>query len=181
MWMAVSPPACKSSMDRLLIVMGVAGCGKSTIGSALATELGAHYLDGDDFHPHSNIAKMSAGEPLTDEDRQPWLAEFGHALSAASGKIVGGCSALKRQYRDRIRAYTAEPTTFIHLAGDRSLIAQRIKERQGHYMPPSLLDSQFEALEPPSTDEGAITVDIACSTRQIVANILSQLNKGPSI
>lgn len=155
--------------------MGVAGCGKSTIGAALADKLDTVYLDGDVFHPAANIDKMSRGEPLTDEDRWPWLERFGREVSARGGLVVGGCSALKRAYRERIVAAAGEPALFVHLSGSRALIASRMKDRSGHFMPTSLLDSQFDALEVPGADECAIDVDIGGSTADIVRLIVSAL------
>jgi gluconokinase len=154
--------------------MGVAGCGKSTVGAALAGRIGAQYVDGDDLHPASNVAKMARGEPLTDDDRWPWLDRVGQALAAVEGPVIIGCSALKRRYRDRIRA-EAGPVTFVHLAGSRAVIERRMAARKGHFMPVSLLDSQFAALEPPMPDETAISVDIDRTTDEIVQAIIGQL------
>lgn len=157
--------------------MGVAGCGKSSVGIALAPVLGAHYIDGDDLHPAENIAKMSKGDPLTDADRGPWLDKVGEALRGKGRRIIG-CSALKRRYRDRITAAAQEPVTFVHLAGSRAVIEARMLARRGHFMPPALLDSQFAALEPPGADENAIVVDIDQPFDQVIDAILVQLKKG---
>ncbi len=157
-----------------IVLMGVAGCGKSTIGAALAPKLGATYLDGDDLHPAANVARMARGEPLRDQDRWPWLDLVGARLAQASGPTIIGCSALKRAYRDRIRA-SAGDVTFVHLSGSRALIAARMAKRTGHFMPLSLLDSQFAALEPPGPDEGALTVDIDRTSDEVVAAILAGL------
>ncbi|MCV9962548.1 gluconokinase [Pararhizobium sp. BT-229] len=140
--------------------MGVSGCGKSTVGVALAERLGGTYVDGDDLHPAENIAKMSIGTPLQDTDRWPWLDRVGEALASRQETSIIGCSALKRTYRDRIRTNVAEPVLFIHLSGTREEIARRMRNRPGHFMPASLLDSQFAALEPPTLDEYAVTVAI---------------------
>ena len=156
--------------------MGVAGCGKSSVGVALAPLLGAEYLDGDDLHPPENIARMSRGEPLTDADRAPWLALIGAALRPDQARIIG-CSALKRIYRRQITAAARAPVTFIHLAGSRTVIEARMRARTGHFMPASLLDSQFAALEPPGPDEQAISVDIDQPFDAVVAAILTQLAK----
>ena len=145
-------------MTRRLVIMGVSGCGKSSVGAGLAARLGLNYRDGDDLHPLENVAKMRAGMPLTDGDRWPWLDRVGEVLLADAPVIVG-CSALKRAYRDRIRTAAGGPVTFVHLAGSQEVIAARMALRQGHYMPLSLLDSQFAALEPPAAEE-AITVSI---------------------
>lgn len=164
--------------------MGVAGCGKSSVGAALAPILAAEYLDGDDLHPPENIAKMRRGEALTDDDRTPWLALVGaalrlnhHANHHSGQRRIIGCSALKRLYRSQIIAAALAPVTFIHLAGNRSVIEARMRARTGHFMPPSLLDSQFAALEPPGPDERAITVDIDQSFDSVIAAILAQLAK----
>lgn len=163
-----------SGSDLRLVLMGVAGCGKSSVGAALGPVLGAAYLDGDDLHPAGNIAKMQAGIPLTDADRAPWLAEVG-ALLAPPGRRIVGCSALKRAYRDLIRDRAGAPVTFVHLAGSRELIAARMAARTGHFMPTALLDSQFATLEPPGADEGAVTVDIALPLPDLVAALVARL------
>ena len=160
-------------MTRRLVIMGVSGCGKSSVGARLATRLGLNYRDGDDLHPPENVAKMRAGMPLTDGDRWPWLDRVGQVLLAEAPVIVG-CSALKRAYRDRIRTAAGGPVTFVHLAGSQEVIAARMALRQGHYMPLSLLDSQFAALEPPAAEE-AITVSIDQPLEALVADILRQL------
>lgn len=163
-----------SGSDLRVVLMGVAGCGKSSVGAALAPALGAVYLDGDDLHPAANIAKMRAGLPLTDADRAPWLADVGRLLAPPGRRIVG-CSALKRAYRDLIRDRAGAPVTFVHLAGRREVIAARMAARTGHFMPTALLDSQFATLEPPGADEGAVTVDIALPLADLVAAIVTRL------
>lgn len=160
-------------MTRRLVIMGVSGCGKSSVGARLAARLGLNYRDGDDLHPPENVAKMRAGMPLTDGDRWPWLDRVGQVLLAEAPVIVG-CSALKRAYRDRIRTAAGGPMTLVHLAGSQEVIAARMALRQGHYMPLSLLDSQFAALEPPAAEE-AITVSIDQPLEALVADILRQL------
>lgn len=160
-------------MTRRVVIMGVSGCGKSSVGAGLAARLGLNYRDGDDLHPPENVAKMRVGMPLTDADRWPWLDRVGQVLLADAPVIVG-CSALKRAYRDRIRTAAGGPVTFVHLAGSQEVIAARMALRQGHYMPLSLLDSQFAALEPPAAEE-AITVSIDQPLEAIVADILRQL------
>lgn len=155
-----------------MVVMGVAGCGKSSVGAALAARLGASYLDGDDLHPPANIARMAQGQPLTDDDRWPWLALVGQALAQAGGPLIIGCSALKRAYRDRIRAEAGAEVCFIHLAGTPEVIGARMAARQGHFMPPALLASQFAALEPPGPDEGAVSVDIDQPLDAVIAGIV---------
>lgn len=143
-----------------VIAMGVSGCGKSTVGRLLAQELGGEFLDGDDLHPAANVAKMAAGIPLDDADREPWLRLIGEKMAGASGTMVIGCSALKRAYRDIIRA-AAPDTAFVHLHGARELLAARMVARPGHFMPVSLLDSQLATLEPLQEDERGRVFDIA--------------------
>lgn len=161
--------------NRKFIVMGVAGSGKSSVGAALGSAMGAPYIDGDDLHSAENIAKMSAGIALTDDDRWPWLTRIGETLAGHPGTILVGCSALRRTYRDLIRKTAGVPVTFIHCAGSRALIAERMAKRPGHFMPTSLLDSQFAALEPPGTDETAITLDISTPLLDLVAKTMTQL------
>lgn len=158
-----------------MVLMGVAGCGKSTVGATLAARLGAAYVDGDDLHPPANIEKMSRGVALTDEDRWPWLTRVGQALVKPEGPLIVGCSALKRAYRDHIIETTGAPVTFIHLAGTADVIQARMTDRKGHFMPPALLASQFAALEPPEIDENAINVDIGRPLASIVDAIVAQL------
>ncbi|WP_257315839.1 gluconokinase [Shinella pollutisoli] len=157
--------------------MGVAGCGKSAVGAALAARLGASYLDGDDLHPPANIDKMRRGEPLSDDDRRPWLTLVGERLAKPHGILILGCSALKRRYRDHIRKTAGAPVVFVHLSGTRDLIAARMAARAGHFMPPSLIDSQFDALEPPAADENAMTVDIDAPVEAVVDRIAASLQK----
>ncbi len=142
------------------VVMGVTSCGKTTLGEALAAALQVKFVEGDRLHPPSNIAKMSAGIPLTDEDRWPWLAQVGEALQGHQG-VIASCSSLKRSYRDVMRAKAARPVVFIHLHGSRDMLASRIAARKNHFMPPSLLDSQLATLEPPGRDENVVMIDIA--------------------
>ena len=161
----------------VLVVMGVSGCGKSTIASMLAHRLHWIYEDGDWFHPTSNIEKMHAGEPLTDEDRWPWL----HAIAAwidATRRIgnhgVIACSALKRAYRD-VLIGARRDVRLVFLKGDEKLVAQRLVSRDGHFMPPRLLASQFAALEEPQADERPIVVPIAPHPRAVVESIIAKL------
>lgn len=161
-------------MSLRVVIMGVAGCGKSSVGEGLAARLGVPYRDGDDLHSPANVEKMRAGVALTDDDRWPWLDTVAVTLRDKAPIIVG-CSALKRVYRDRIRAGAGGPVTFVHLAGSRELIAARMAERKGHYMPLSLLDSQFAALEAPGADEG-VTVDIGPPVSAIIETILARLS-----
>ncbi|MFN4157898.1 MAG: gluconokinase [Gemmobacter sp.] len=158
-----------------IVVMGVAGCGKSTVGAALAARLGGHYLDGDDLHPSANVEKMRRGQPLTDTDRRPWLDLVGAALARMDPPALIGCSALRRAYRDRITVAAGGPVFFLHLAGSRDLIGARMAARTGHYMPTSLLDSQFATLEPPAPDEWAAEIDIGLPADAVVAAALAAL------
>jgi gluconokinase len=157
------------------VVMGVSGCGKSTVGKLIAQALDAHYAEGDSFHPPENVEKMRGGRPLDDSDRAPWLAAMAAAIrdwNARNETVVLACSALKRRYRDVLRS--GGEVRFIHLAGDKALIAARLAARKDHYMPPTLLDSQFAALEPPGEDE-AITLPIDASAETIAARALARL------
>jgi gluconokinase len=162
-------------IPRRMVLMGVAGCGKSSVGAALATRLGATYSDGDDLHPPANIEKMSRGVALNDDDRWPWLTLVGQALAEGEGRRIIGCSALKRVYRAHITQTTGGSVTFIHLAGTPEVIKARMSARQGHFMPTGLLASQFAALEPPEADENAFSVDIDRPLAAIVDAIVAQL------
>jgi carbohydrate kinase (thermoresistant glucokinase family) len=163
--------------DWRIVVMGVSGCGKSSVGIALAEALGARFIDGDDLHPEANKAKMSAGIPLDDEDRWPWLDLVSRALaeevstwpaeSDSTGTVIA-CSALKRSYRERILA-GAPNTFFIHLDGSREILEQRLGNRTGHFMPATLLDSQLATLEPLGSDEPGAVIDINQPISQIIA------------
>ncbi len=160
-----------------LVVMGVSGSGKSTIAEHLAARLGWRYVDGDLFHPPANVAKMSAGHPLTDEDRWPWLRAIAaeiDRLAAAGERAVVACSALKRAYRD-ILVHGRDDVRIVFLDGTQDLIAKRLAARKGHFMPPGLLDSQFKTLEPPQPSERPVTVSIDASVDGIVDDIVRQL------
>jgi gluconokinase len=160
---------------QVVVVMGVAGTGKSTIGQLLAERLGVPYAEGDGFHPEANIAKMSAGIPLTDDDRWPWLdaiAAWAHGRTGKGGVVSS--SALKRSYRDRLRA-AAPGIVFVHLIGDRSLIEDRMAHREGHFMPTALLDSQYAALQPLQADETGVAVDVSGSPAEITGRALTAL------
>lgn len=155
-----------------IIVMGVSGCGKTTIGDLVARELGVPFVDGDSLHPVENVAKMAAGTPLTDEDRWPWLATVGSKLAAAGdGGLVLACSALRRSYRDAIREQ-APDTVFLHLDGSKEVLKARTEGRTGHFMPPALLESQLATLEPLQEDERGVVVDIAAPVQDVVAEAL---------
>ncbi|MEO1612258.1 MAG: gluconokinase, partial [Pseudomonadota bacterium] len=137
---------------RLICVMGVAGCGKSTIGALIASRLDATFIEADAHHPASNIAKMTSGVPLTDEDRWPWLDALG-AAAPREGRTVIACSALKRAYRERLARASGEEVFYVHLKGAKAVIAERMASRAGHFMPPALIESQFAALEPLTREE----------------------------
>lgn len=167
------------STPHVVVVMGVAGTGKTTIGPLLAARLGVPYAEGDDFHPQANIAKMSAGVPLDDDDRWPWLDAIGtwaHERAGLGGVV--SCSALKRSYRDRLRA-EAPGVVFVHLSGDRALIEDRMAHRQGHFMPTALLDSQFATLQPLQADEAGVAVDVTGSPEEITARAVQALSGIP--
>jgi gluconokinase len=151
----------------VIVVMGVAGSGKTTVGAALAARLGTIYADGDVFHPPANIAKMTAGHPLTDEDRQAWLAAMADWVRARAdlGGVLGA-SLLKRSYRDQLRA--AGPVWLLHLRGDRQVLERRLVTRVGHFMKASMLDSQLADLEPLEPDEPGIEIDLAKPAEEIV-------------
>jgi gluconokinase len=164
-----------------LIVMGVAGSGKSTIGDVLAERLGWRFEDGDRFHPAANVAKMSAGHPLTDEDRWPWLRAIADEIDrvgAAGERAVIACSALKRAYRD-ILVHGRDDVRIVYLDGTQDLIAARLAARKGHFMPPGLLASQFNTLEPPADNEKPVTVSIDAPVEAIVDDIVRQLGLDP--
>jgi carbohydrate kinase (thermoresistant glucokinase family) len=164
------------------IVMGVSGCGKTTVAAGIAQAMGWVLLEGDSFHPPANIAKMQAGTPLTDDDRWPWL----HAIAARAASLqsqglscVVACSALKRAYRAALLAGQTD-TALIFLRGDQALIAARLAERRNHFMPPGLLDSQFATLEPPAVDEHPIVVDIGDTPQAVVAQAIARLQEHQS-
>jgi gluconokinase len=161
----------------VLVVMGVSGSGKTTVGKLLAERLGWHYQEGDALHPPENVAKMSAGTPLTDADRIPWLRRIAGRIDAwrSSGEAgVVTCSALKRIYRDIIIGDRPD-VRLVHLRGSRALIGRRMAARKGHFMPTALLDTQFATLQEPSPEERAIIVDVGGTPAEIVDEILSRL------
>jgi gluconokinase len=163
----------------VVVVMGVAGTGKTTVGPLLAARLGVPYAEGDDFHPPANIAKMTAGTPLDDDDRWPWLDAIGawaHERAGLGGVV--SCSALKRSYRDRLRG-EAPGLVFVHLTGDRELIGDRMAHRAGHFMPTALLDSQFATLQPLQPDEAGVAVDVSGSPEEITERAATALKGLP--
>ena len=165
----------------IVVLMGVSGCGKSTIGGLLAGRLGWPLAEGDDLHPPENVAKMAAGHPLDDNDRRPWLARIrewieGRLTAGESGIVT--CSALKRRYRDVLRGDGPSPAgdvVFVYLHGTREQLLARLTARQGHFMPPSLLDSQLADLEPPEPDEHAVQIDIGPPPAVQAQTILEKL------
>jgi len=173
-----APRKADAPAPTILIVMGVSGCGKSTIGALLARRLRWEFEDADWFHPPSNVDKMHNGIPLSDEDRWPWLGAIAAWIDKARGSgghSVIACSALKRRYRDVLIGDRTD-VRLVYLKGDETLIARRLAVRHEHFMPRSLLHSQFEALEEPESDENPITVSIEPEPREIAARILSALN-----
>lgn len=167
-----------SNLPKRLIVMGVTGSGKTTVGALLAGRTGGIFLDGDDYHPAENVAKMSNGTPLNDEDRWPWLDRLGVEIEQAvkmRGSVVLACSALRRVYRDRISVACSEAPFFIHLSGTPDLISERMAARRDHYMPVGLLDSQFQTLEPIEIDENAVVLTIDAPADEIVERLVNNL------
>jgi gluconokinase len=161
----------------IVVVMGVAGVGKTTVGRLLARELGAAFVDADDYHPAANVAKMHAGQPLTDDDRWPWLARLNELLleyAARNAPVVLACSALKQRYRDQLFAGVPDGR-LVYLRGTKETIAARLGTRREHFMNPALLDSQFAALEEPAD---AIVADVDGTPEAIAAAILAQLARG---
>ncbi len=159
----------------LYVIMGVSGSGKSLIGAQLARALDVEFVEGDDLHPPDNVKRMAAGIPLTDDNRRGWLIAIADRLREAKRARVGlviSCSALKRTYRDLLRSDGAAGVRFVYLAGDRALLAERLAQRRGHFMPPSLLESQLSTLEEPSPDERAWLCDIRETPDAIVDDLL---------
>jgi gluconokinase len=167
----------QQSQQPVLVIMGVSGSGKSTVAGILAGQLGWDLEEGDDLHPAANVAKMHAGIPLTDEDRWPWLDSVAawiteHTRAGIPGIIT--CSALKRIYRDRMRG---DNVVFVHLAGNKDTIERRLNARLNHYMPPTLLDSQINTLEPPGPDENTLVVDLGRKPAEEAAEIIERLGR----
>ncbi|CAM5328049.1 Gluconokinase OS=Afipia felis OX=1035 GN=gntK PE=3 SV=1 [Afipia felis] len=163
---------------KVVILMGVSGSGKTTIAHALAVRTGFAEQDGDDYHPAANIEKMKAGIPLSDDDRLPWLRAIAKAIdhyADSDTPIIIACSALKRAYRD-ILVHGRDDVRIVHLTGSPDLIARRLTHRGGHFMPPGLLDSQIETLEPPQPGEQILTVDIDAPVERIVDDIVAALH-----
>lgn len=161
---------------RLFVLMGVAGCGKSSYGATIADRKNATFIDGDDFHPPANIAKMSAGIPLTDDDRWPWLDAVAAQMIIPSGIVFAGCSALRKSYREYLASRAGMPMHFIYLAADRAMIDKRMASRDGHFMPTSLIDSQFAALEVPDDKEPSSLIDINGSKDAVISRIITAID-----
>ena len=162
----------------IVIIFGVAGVGKTTIGELLVQELGWKFYDGDDFHPPANIDKMQRGEALTDEDRQPWLESLRKAIErsvVANENAVLACSALKKKYRERLRVSAEVKFVFLH--GSRARIAEQLKHRRGHFMDPALLDSQFADLEEPGPSENVTTIELGDDPHELVEKIKTSLRE----
>lgn len=177
---SVSDPAAsaKAYSPGPVVVMGVSGCGKSSVGASLADNLEAVFVEGDSLHPPENVRKMRLGTPLQDQDRWPWLDRIGRLLSGGaqgSGSVVVSCSALKRAYRDRLRELAGQPVTFVFLQGDRMLLAARMAGRNHAYMPLSLLDSQLATLELPQAEADVVTIDINQPLEAIVGRAMTVL------
>lgn len=173
-------PVADHADIRLIIVMGVSGAGKSTIGEELAERLGIPFLDADNLHPRANVEKMRGGTPLTDNDRWPWLEIVADAMRNTAdtrGRVVCACSALRRAYRDWLTKHAGERILFVLLHGDKAVIAERQANRPGHFMPPKLLDSQFATLEHFEHDEDGIVVDVAMTVDEIVSEIAGQITR----
>jgi len=169
-----------SGSKPVLVIMGVSGCGKSTVAGILAGRLGWDLEEGDDLHPPANVEKMRAGEPLTDRDRWPWLDTAAAWITDHTNAGVPGiitCSALKRTYRDRLRGGNV---IFVHLAGTRDTIERRIRARMDHYMTAALLDSQIATLEPPGPDETTLIVDIGRKPAEEAVEIITSLHLTPA-
>jgi gluconokinase len=162
----------------LIVVMGVAGSGKTTLASNLAERLGVPFVEGDSLHPPVNVRKMASGVPLTDEDRWPWLEAIGERMEAERSTghgVVVACSALKRAYRDCLRGKVHGKIHFVLLDGSRQLISDRMKQRKGHFMPAKLLDSQFATLERPTPDEHAVILDISHKPADLVEQAVKSI------
>ena len=161
----------------IIVIFGVSGAGKTTVGKMLAEQLGWHFLEADDFHPAANIEKMRNGHSLTDEDRWPWLERLREEIKrlvAAGENAVLACSALKRAYRDRLRV--SNEVKFVFLRGDYALVEKQLRSRHGHFMNMALLQSQFDDLEQPQQDENVLTIDLGRAPEEIVERIEAKLN-----
>ena len=163
-------------MSLAIVVMGVSGCGKTTVGRALARKLDARFIDGDDLHSDEARAKMKAGPPLNDDDRWPWLDRVGVALAEDADTIIA-CSALRRIYRDRLRAAAGPGLRFVYLEASREMMTKRVAQRKHHYMPASLVDSQFATLEPPAGEADVITTPADGGIETKVKGLISAISR----
>jgi gluconokinase len=163
---------------RLIVVMGVSGCGKSTVGAALAGRMNKSFIDADDYHPKANLVKMSHGIPLDNDDRWPWLERIGKVLGEhcrREGMVICACSALLREYREHLKKAAGEPILFVYLNGGEETISRRLCVRSDHFMPTELLDSQFSILEAPTEEENVLSVEIDMSVSKLAAHIHEQI------
>ena len=179
--MAMAPTPLRSDKRLALVAMGVSGSGKTTVGEAIAAARAIAFFDGDDLHSPEARAKMAAGVPLTDEDRAPWLERIGKVLAddaAHPDGVVVACSALRRAYRDRLRAIAGPSLRFLFIKGDKALMRARVAARKGHYMPASLIDSQFAALESPEGEADVVTVPADGELAQVVNAAIARLSSG---
>lgn len=167
--------AAESLTAQRFVVMGVAGCGKSSVAVALAMRIGGSFIEGDELHDASSIEKMSRGEALTDDDRWPWLERLGLAIADSPTPVVASCSSLKRSYRDRIRRQSEEVICFVHLTATFEAIEKRMKQRSGHFMPPALLASQFDALEPLGADETGVDIEAIHGLDDVISATLDSI------
>jgi gluconokinase len=178
------PDLQPASESRLVVVMGVSGCGKSSVGERIAMAFQCEFVEGDALHPAANIEKMSAGIPLTDDDRWPWLDAIGRKISESRTRresLVVSCSSLRKVYRDRLRSAAGGRLCFVFLEGPREVLEARMRVRPGHFMPASLLDTQLATLEVPTGEPGVITIDLRLSLDEIVSEALSGLGSGTYI
>ncbi|TPM38230.1 gluconokinase [Mesorhizobium sp. B2-3-4] len=176
---AEAPTGAPGAVPAAIVVMGVAGCGKSAVGIALATAMGAVFIEGDRLHPSENVARMARGEPLTDQLREGWLDAIGAQIAASVDKgqgAVAACSALKRRYRERLRGF-CPGIVFLYLEIDPATARRRVGNRKGHFMPASLVDSQFAILDPPGVDEQALTLDATRPVAELVAQAMRSMRR----
>jgi len=164
------------SLPPSIVVMGVCGCGKTTIGTMLGQAIQAEFIDGDALHPKENVEKMASGSPLNDEDRRPWLHKVGETLGQTKAPRIVACSALKRMYRQQISDAAKQPVFFVLLDGSKDQLTTRMKSREGHFMPPALLDSQLDTLEPPGAEEFAVIINADQPVETVFDAVLKSIN-----
>lgn len=173
-------PSSNAKLPPVIVVMGVSGCGKSSVGERLGQLLSVSFVEGDQLHPQTNVEKMAKGVPLTDADRTPWLETIGSMLRDAGARgegIVVSCSALKRAYRDQLRRSAGKGLAFVYLEGSRALLESRMGARTGHFMPTSLLESQLQTLEVPTGEPDVVTIDIGDELDGIASRALDSLRQ----